>query len=322
MLGLSDVKRAIVSRRPHILQALSVILALALATAIRWFTDRGANGVPFATFLPVVVLAAIFLDWPYALATAVLSVAIVRELFGFTLPGLAVTSFVLFLAYSLTALFMILIGAVLRRTIQDMDRQARQFEAYNAELQHRAKNALQIVRAMASRAAKAPDPIEFYETLASRMDLMVKANERLGIGVAGTMRQCEMSEIARLATEPFSPGAIALFGPPAQVADEAAMPLMMALHELGTNALKYGALSAEGGTVSIAWTIDEEQIELVWQEAGGPPVAPPSRRGLGSRLLVAQGALTMVDLQFHPAGVVCRIVLPRADRAASALRTG
>ena len=77
MIGLNDIKHAIVSRKPHALQAGIVVLALLVATAIRWFTDRGANGVPFATFLPAVVLAAIFLDWRYPAITAALSIVIV-----------------------------------------------------------------------------------------------------------------------------------------------------------------------------------------------------------------------------------------------------
>jgi two-component sensor histidine kinase len=308
MIGLNDVKRAIVSRKSHPCQALLVALGLGLATGFRWFTDQGANGVPFATFLPIVILAAIFLDWTWAAATAALSVVIVRQLLGFVIPELFWPTLVLFAAYALTALFMILVGAVLRRTIQEINRQAEEFRTYNAELQHRAKNALQIVRALASRAAKAADPVAFYETLAGRMDLMIKANELLGVG---TMRQCDIAELAGIATEPFSQGSITLSGPPAQLAEEAGMPLMMALHELGTNALKYGSLSVEGGSVSLIWTVSDSMVELVWRESGGPIVAPPAKRGLGSRLLMPQGGLKSVDLQFLADGVVCRMALPR-----------
>ena len=309
MRGLNAVKRAIVSERSPARQIQLVALGLTLATAVRWFTDRGHYGVPFATFLPVIVLASIFLGWRYAAATAVLSIVIVRLVLGGTAAGFAWPTAVLLLAYVLTATFMILIGCVLRRTIQDLDRQAEQFRTFNAELQHRAKNALQIVRAMASRASKAPDPIAFYETLASRMDLMIKANELLGVGIA---RQCELSELTRLALAPFSETAITTAGPPAQITDDAGMPLIMALHELGTNALKYGALSVDRGSVSVEWTVSDSEIGLVWRETGGPAVSPPTTRGLGSRLLVAQGALRSVDLDFHPDGVICRMVFPLA----------
>jgi two-component sensor histidine kinase len=309
VIGLNDIKHAIVSRKPHALQAGIVVLALLVATAIRWFTDRGANGVPFATFLPAVVLAAIFLDWRYPAITAALSIVIAHRLFGATIPTQTVPALVLFVAFSLTALFMIIVGFVLRRTIFELDQQSQRFQAYNAELQHRAKNALQIVRALASRAAKAPDPVEFYEAFAGRMDLLVKANELLGIGM---MRQCELSEVTQLAMKPFPAAAIRASGPAARITEEAGMPLMMALHELGTNALKYGALSIDSGTVEITWTVQNDEIHLAWRERGGPPVVPPTKRGLGSRLLVAQGGLKSVDLQFEPAGVTCRMIVPAA----------
>lgn len=309
MKVLNDVKRAIVGRKSHARQLSLVAFGLTLATAIRWFTDRGLYGVPFATFLPVIVLASVFLDWRYAVLTAACSLAIVRLLLGGTMAGFAWPTLVLLVSYLLTATFLILIGCALRRTIQELNRQAEQFQAFNAELQHRAKNALQVVRAMASRASKAPDPVEFYETLASRMDLMIKANELLG---GGTVRQCELTELAKMAIAPFPEGAIIADGTPARILDDAAVPLVMALHELGTNALKYGALSVDTGSVRITWTVAGDEVHLLWRETGGPPVVVPTKRGLGSRLLVAQGALRAVDLEFHPDGVKCRMVVPRA----------
>lgn len=309
VIGLDDIKRAIVSRKPHALQATIVVLALVVATGIRWFTDRGANGVPFATFLPAIVLAAIFLDWHYAAITAGLSMVIAHRLFGATIPTQTIPALVLFVAFVLTALFMIVVGFVLRRTIFELDQQSERFQTYNAELQHRAKNALQVVRALASRASRAPDPVQFYEALAGRMDLMIRANELLGMG---TMRHCELSEVAHMATEPFPRSAIRASGPDVRITEEAGMPLTMALHELGTNALKYGALSVDSGTVDIEWAVHGDEIHLAWRESGGPQVVPPKTRGLGSRLLVPQGGLKAVDLQFDPAGVVCRMVLPTA----------
>jgi two-component sensor histidine kinase len=141
------------------------------------------------------------------------------------------------------------------------------------------------------------------------MDLLIQANELLG---AGKVRQCELSELTNIGIAPFPDGAISANGPPARIAEDAAMPLIMALHELGTNALKYGALSVDSGSVRITWTTAADEVRLCWREVGGPPVTPPTRRGLGSRLLVSQGALRSVDLQFHPDGVVCRMIIPCA----------
>ena len=89
----------------------------------------------------------------------------------------------------------------------------------------------------------------------------------------------------------------------------------MVLHELSTNAVKYGALSVEGGEVRLGWTIQPrdgeiDRVDLVWRELGGPPVSPPKRRGFGSRLIVGGLAHQLdgeVRLEFDAAGVVCEI---------------
>jgi two-component sensor histidine kinase len=90
------------------------------------------------------------------------------------------------------------------------------------------------------------------------------------------------------------------------------------LHELATNAAKYGALSTSGGSVAIDWSVDgpdvaEPQFHLNWTERGGPPVTPPARRGFGSRLIervVAADFRGAVGIDYEPAGVVCRLEAP------------
>jgi PAS domain S-box-containing protein len=99
-------------------------------------------------------------------------------------------------------------------------------------------------------------------------------------------------------------------GEPLRLAPRAALALAMALHELGTNAAKYGALSVEGGRVSIVWTRDADRLRFEWRESGGPPVEAPSRRGFGSRLIERGLAADLggtAALHFDPAGLRCRI---------------
>jgi two-component sensor histidine kinase len=99
-------------------------------------------------------------------------------------------------------------------------------------------------------------------------------------------------------------------GEPLRLAPRAALALAMALHELGTNAAKYGALSVESGRVSIGWTQDEDRLRLLWQESGGPPVERPSRRGFGSRLIERGLAADLggtAALRFDPEGLRCDI---------------
>jgi two-component sensor histidine kinase len=87
----------------------------------------------------------------------------------------------------------------------------------------------------------------------------------------------------------------------------------MAVHELCTNAVKYGALSNDAGRVEVVWRIEDGRLRLTWRERGGPPVFPPTRRGFGSRLLEAGLAAELggsVELAFEPEGLVCRIDAP------------
>jgi two-component sensor histidine kinase len=96
-----------------------------------------------------------------------------------------------------------------------------------------------------------------------------------------------------------------------------ALALAMALHELATNAVKYGALSNKSGTISIGWTVSNgtapARLTLRWAEAGGPPVEAPGRRGFGSRLIersLAQDLDGRVEIAFAATGVVCTVDAP------------
>jgi two-component sensor histidine kinase len=103
---------------------------------------------------------------------------------------------------------------------------------------------------------------------------------------------------------------ITLDGPPVELPSEAAVPIGMAIHELTTNAAKYGALSVDTGRVAIRWTSEPDaegiRLALSWVEEGGPPVSPPKRQGFGSRLLhrvLTTQLSAKVDMDFDPAGL-------------------
>jgi two-component sensor histidine kinase len=300
------VRRVISTRKTPAMQFAIVVAGVVIAAALRWFVDRGQTGVPFLTFVPVIMLAAIFFDWPFAVFAALASLGVVIGLFGavariqFTTPN-----YILWGAFAFVTTFLIATGHVLRQTILELNAQGEWVRAFNAELQHRTKNTLQIVRVLASRAARSTDPSEFYRMLASRLDAMVKANELLGWGA---LKSRDLAELVDAALEPFPRRAIDVSGPPCQIAGEPGMQLMMALHELGTNAVKYGALSTESGRVTLTWSrANDDAIDLVWQEQGGPPVVAPTRLGLGSRILSPSGALRAVDIDYRPEGVTCRM---------------
>jgi two-component sensor histidine kinase len=105
-------------------------------------------------------------------------------------------------------------------------------------------------------------------------------------------------------------------GPHLRLPPRLALSIAMALHELGTNAVKYGSLSQEGGTVTISWSVVKEpetRLLLRWSESGGPPVTKPTRTGFGSRLIERSLARELdgeVQLMFAASGVVCSIEAP------------
>ncbi|WP_264423112.1 HWE histidine kinase domain-containing protein [Novosphingobium sp. KCTC 2891] len=271
--------------------------------SIRWLIDRGAYGFPFITFSPVILLAAIFLDWRHAILTAMLA-AVAVEVF-FVRAAIAGTGFVFFALYALTIAILVLAGEMLRQVVIENENRATEAEAFNIELQHRAKNALQMMRALASRASQATDPAEFYALLSGRLDALARSNELLRFGA---LPSCEVRELVDAALRPFRSGQIIIEGQPCHVHKNAVTPLMMALHELATNATKYGALSVDGGQVALAWRpVPTGTVRFEWQERGGPPVRPPARRGIGARLLQAHGALEQVDLAYDRDGVRCRL---------------
>jgi two-component sensor histidine kinase len=105
-------------------------------------------------------------------------------------------------------------------------------------------------------------------------------------------------------------------GPAVRLPPKAAVTIAMALHELCTNAMKYGSLSTDGGRVSLRWSLGDSsqpRFTLVWRETGGPPTRPPVRRGFGSQMIERALALELhgtAKLDFRPDGLVCEIDAP------------
>lgn len=304
------IRREMLRHRSEWQKLLLVASGVSLAVGVRWLVDRGQNGFPFASFSPVILLAAILLDWRHAVLTAVASaLAVVLLLVP---PGTANAAPSLVVLYFLTIAILVLAGETMRQLVMENEAHSRQAEAFNIELQHRTKNALQMMRALASRASRATDPAEFYAMLSGRLDALAMSNELLRFGV---LPSCEMDDLVDAVFRPFRSAQLVRSGPPCRVDKDAVTPLMMALHELCTNATKYGALSIDAGQVALAWQQPRNgAIAIEWSESGGPPVGPPMNKGIGSRLLQAHGALSRVDLDFRPEGVVCHITAKAANQ--------
>jgi PAS domain S-box-containing protein len=171
--------------------------------------------------------------------------------------------------------------------VQDITQRKAEDDARNAlvaELDHRVKNVLASVSSLAAQSARKTTSVEaFLKTFAGRLEAMASAHTLL---TATRWRGAEIGNIAAAELGGLAPGQARWSGPEILLNPRATNALTLALHELATNAVKFGALSAETGRVEVSWTLRAEGgFELIWSERGGPPVSPPTRQGFGATLL-------------------------------------
>jgi PAS domain S-box-containing protein len=181
-----------------------------------------------------------------------------------------------------------------------------------AELDHRVKNTLATIQSIALRTlgvGEAADAFLGRIAALANAHSVLSQTEWAGVGLADLLSglfAAHQAGAARLSWE----------GPPVVLDARSAQVLALSLNELGTNASKYGALSALEGRVRMRWEVtrgDRPMLQLDWREFDGPPVQPPARYGFGMELIQKSLQYELgaeVDLQFHPAGVSCRIVMP------------
>jgi PAS domain S-box-containing protein len=211
--------------------------------------------------------------------------------------------------------------SVVMRDIREEKAAERRQELLINELNHRVKNTLATVQAIASQTLRsAGNDAEARAAFEARLLALSKVHNVL------TRENWEAASLAEIAAEVLAPhggedpARIRVKGPDVRVHPRVALPLAMALHELATNAVKYGPLSTSGGCVSIEWSLDPaadgRRLRLRWAEDGGPAVAPPTRKGFGSRLIERTLALELgatVELDYAGTGLVCTIDAPLAD---------
>ncbi|UXX84770.1 MASE1 domain-containing protein [Roseovarius pelagicus] len=202
------------------------------------------------------------------------------------------------------------------KIIQDITARKQSDEARQIlarEVNHRSKNLIAIIQAIARRTS-ARSPEDFATTFAQRLqslaanqDLLIRSDwESVGL------KELVCSQIEPLGTvgERF-----VLSGPPITVSSAAAQAIGMALHELATNAAKYGSLSSDQGKVEIDWTVDGDDFRMSWTETGGPEAKEPDQHGFGTTVIDTMISSTLsakVTIDYTPKGLVWRLCCPHS----------
>jgi two-component sensor histidine kinase len=176
------------------------------------------------------------------------------------------------------------------------------------ELNHRIKNTFATIQAISAQTLRAArDLPSARDALDRRIRSLAQVHDLL------TMRAwsgASLTDVVMRALDAFTPAQVRMSGAAIDVSPKHALTLSLALHELATNAIKYGALSCPEGRVGVQWSVREGMLHIDWEESGGPPVSPPTQKGFGSRLLedlVVRDLGGDTKLNYHVSGVRCNI---------------
>jgi two-component sensor histidine kinase len=287
-----------------------------VATVMRYVLDPYVlPPAPFFTYYPAVLLTAFFCGlWP-----AVFSVAIsgVTAWYLFLPPrGFDLTphAAVALLAFFTIAILIVLVVASLHAAIAKILAQERQTNLLSKELQHRTSNLLTVIQSIAHRSLSGDLSLaQARELFDARLQALARTHREL---TSSSMDTISLEKIVRSELEAF-PAQTKIEGDEIFLDYQQAQKFSLAVHELTTNALKHGALSAPNGGVRVAWSVanngNGRDLTFRWQEHGGPPVVIPTREGFGSALLKAAFARTRVD--YAPDGFSCEIEAKVTDGA-------
>ncbi len=210
------------------------------------------------------------------------------------------------------------VGALFR-DVRDRKEAEMQRELLTHELSHRVKNTLAVVQALARQPDSSAQSIEQYRIgLIGRIRALAQAHDQL---LQTNWRSADLDALVRATVSVYRPTEepeVSVNGPPVELTPKQGLGLALILHELATNASKYGSLSNQSGTLRIDWEIIEgaegEEIALTWQESGGPTVSPPEQKGFGTKLIERASSYELdgsAELFYERDGLIVKIAFPR-----------
>ena len=287
---------------------------VAVAAVVRWVAGLWFEGiVPFATFFPAVLLAGLVGGIGPGIFAALLGGAIGWWAFlspPMTFFPLQVGQVISLIAYLITCLIIVGAAEHYRRLTKRLEDEQKFRELAVEELAHRLKNKVATIQSIVSLRLR-EDPQardEIVKCLGS-----LRATDDLIIAAQG--QGARLGDILFAELSPYDAARISIEGPEILLSPKLALMMALLIHELATNAAKYGALSQSAGKISVRWSHSDPWLNLEWQESGGPPVTVPNHRGFGTRLFLR--ALEQfggkVEAAFAPTGLVCKLSVPLSD---------
>jgi two-component sensor histidine kinase len=278
-----------------------------------------AQELPFVTYFPALIAAAIWGGMTGGLVCLLVSSAAAAL---FLLPTDAPLGWMIG-SFLISGGALAIVGAAMADTVRELkvSRAAlagaqKELHTLVGELAHRNRNALSVVMAIVSQSTRAAETkAEAALLINNRLDAMARAQDVL---VNSEGRTAPLLDLLERALEPFDLRRFTFApSPRVELPPPVATSLALLVHELATNATKYGALSVPGGRVRLSWSSRSEGlVHIVWRETGGPPVTPPAAKGFGSRLL-GQGLAAEIGrpavLVYEAAGLICTVTAPLAD---------
>jgi two-component sensor histidine kinase len=302
---------------PFSIDALIIaVISLGAATALRFIGNWTNSDFLFAAYFPAILAAGLLAGIPAALGVTIASTVIVRLFFVpsyFHAGSHSYGELVDFLMYLVSAALTISFSHYCRVVLKRLHRRNRTNEILTKELQHRNKNICAVIDVIV-RKSLADDP-ERANKVFGRIKAMMHANELL------TASEPQLLTLKQLLLEAFAPygeDRLQAFGPEIAIDPDTARHLILLIHELVTNAVKYGSLLRLSGRVCVEWRQDGNTILLTWKEIDGPRISPPQRSGFGSHLITAciKALSGTVQQTFSPDGFSCAVTFTASEKSA------
>ncbi len=294
--------------KPYSADALVIgLTALAAATVLRLVGNWTNSDFLFATYFPAILAAGLLAGIPAALGVTIASAIIVRLFFVpsyFHSSSHSYGELIDFVIYLVSAALTISFAHYCRVVLKRLHKRNLTNEILAKELQHRSKNVCAAIDVIVRKSlADAP---ERANKVFGRIKAMMHANELL---TASQPQLLTLKQLLLEAVAPYGEDRLQAFGPEIPLDPDSARHLILLVHELVTNAVKYGSLSRLSGRILADWREDGDVIVLAWKEIGGPRIESPQRVGFGSHLIAAciKALSGSMQQKFAPEGFFCSV---------------